>query len=245
MTPRYKVRIIICILFVSFLSAADLKLSFFAGANEFRTAPQEYYTPAWRPGYLSPYYLENHLGHYYLDESGRTFQAGVQLLIGDHVGIHMQYRTSREGNSYTFSTDFPGYPSETNYVHFTTVRSHLSALCTEARYYFLPDKDLSFYIGLGFELAFLNVDIHEINSTTYYYPWLSIPDIYFTRLGTKLLGGLILPAGVLINISEHISFDVGLNYTFMRIKQWERVTNVPVDQDLGGLYLKAEIIYRL
>jgi len=242
MTPRYKICLLVCIHFVTFLSAADLKLSIFAGANEFRTAAQEYYTPAWRPGYLAPYYLENHLGHYYLDESGRTFQAGVQMLIGDHIGIHMHYRFPREGNSYTYSTDFPGNPSEENHVHVTSVRSHLSALCTEARYYFLPDKDLSFYTGLGVELAIMKVDVHEINSTTYYYPWLSIPDTYFTRLGTKLLGGLILPAGVLINISEHISIDLGINYTFMRIDQWECVTNVPVDQDMNGLYLKVGVM---
>lgn len=245
MTPRYKDGILICILFVTFLTAADLKLGFFAGANDFRTAAQEYYTPEWRYHYLSPYYLENHLGHYYLDESGRTFQAGIQLLIGDHVGINMQYRTPREGNSYTFSTDFPGYPSETNLRHITVVKSHLSALCTEARYYVWPDRDLSLYTGIGVELAIMNVDIHEINNITYNYPLLSIPDTYFTRLGTKLLGGLILPAGILINISDHLSIDLGLNYTFMRINQWDRVTDVSVEQDMSGLYLKVGVVYNL
>ena len=243
-TARKTLLLILC-LFASLLSAADLTLGFFVGANDFRTAPQEYYRPAWRPGYVAPYYLENHLGHYYFDESGKTFQAGIQLLIGDHIGLQLQYRTAREGNSYTYSTDFPGYPSENNLRHITVVKNYLSSISTEGRYYFMPKKDLSPYVGIGIDLSILNVDVHEINDITFWYPWISIPEHYFTRLGTKLLGGLILPAGVLINRSDHISIDLGINYTFMRINHWERVTNVPVDQDLGGFYLKAGIEYNL
>jgi opacity protein-like surface antigen len=242
MNRKLSVLLFITGIFVASLSAKELKLGFFAGANDFRTAPQEYYGPPW---FYSHYPDTNHLGHYYLDESGKTFQVGLQLLIGDHFGIHMQYRTPREGNSYTYSTEHPGYPSDDNPPRVTVVKSHLSAVCTEARYYVWPDKDLSFYTGIGVELAFVNVDIHEVNSTTYVYPWISIPDKYFTRLGTKLLGGLILPAGVMINLSEHVSIDLGINYTFMRINQWDRVTVVPVDQNMSGLYLKIGIGYNL
>jgi opacity protein-like surface antigen len=222
-------------IFVSSLSASDLSFGIFIGVNEFRTEPQEYYGP-WD-------LYENHLGHYYFDESGSTFQAGVQMLFGDHIGLRLQYRTPRQGISYFFSTDYPGYPSEENLRHITVVRSYLSSISSEIRYYFIPDMDLSPYFGIGIDLSILNVDEHEINSITYWYPWLSIPDKYFTHLGTKILGGLILPAGVLINLSDHIKIDLGLNYTFMRINQWDHVTDVPVEQDMGGLYLNIGLMY--
>jgi opacity protein-like surface antigen len=224
---------------ISFLSAAELKLGFFAGGNEFRTDPQEYFTP--RDLY------QNHLGHYYFDESGRTLQAGVQWLYADHIALQLAYRTPRQSKSYTYSADYPmlSRPIEDNPRHVTVVNSYLSAINMEARYYILPGKDLSFYAGIGAELAILTVNIHEINNETYYYPWLAIPNRYFTRLGTKLLGGLILPVGMLINVNDHLSFDVGLNYTFMRIDQWERVTDIPVYQNMNGLYLKFGAIYNL
>jgi hypothetical protein len=224
---------------ISLLSAADLKLGFFAGGNEFRTDPQEYFTPR--------DLNQNHHGHYYFDESGRTLQAGVQLLYADHIGLRLAYRTPRQSKSYTYSADYPllSRPIEDNPRHVTVVNSYLSGISTETRFYILPGMDLSFYAGIGAELAILSVNIHEINNETYYYPWLAIPNRYFTRLGTKLLGGLVLPFGMLINVNDHLSFDAGLNYTFMRIDQWDAAGDVLVEQDMSGLYLKFSVVYNL
>jgi opacity protein-like surface antigen len=224
---------------ISFLSAAELKLGFFAGGNEFRTDPQEYFTP--RDLY------QNHEGHYYFDESGRTLQAGVQWLYADHIALRLSYRTPRQSKSYTYSADYPllSRPIEDNPRHVTVVNSYLSGINVEARYYILPGRDLSFYAGIGAELAILTVNIHEINNETYYYPWLAIPNRYFTRLGTKLLGGLILPAGVLVNVIGQIYLDLSINYTFLHLGEWDVTGDIPVEQDLSGMYLKIGIGYHI
>ena len=234
MTKILSVILLFTGILVSYMPAADIDFSFFAGVNEFRTHSQ-----VDRPFYI----YENHLGHYYFDESGSSFQAGIQMLINDHLGLQLQYRTPRRGFSYFFSREYPGYPSVENPLTLTIVRSYVSSISTEIRYVMMPDKDISPYFGLGAELAIINVD--EYCPTTWWIPLYNyqlIPDENFTDLGTKLLGGLILPAGVMINLNEHVSIDLGINYTFMRIKQWDAAGEVPVEQDMGGLYLLVGVL---
>ncbi|MCK4813783.1 MAG: outer membrane beta-barrel protein [Candidatus Marinimicrobia bacterium] len=236
MTKKLSVILFLTGILVSYMSAANIDFSVFAGINEFKTYSQV--------GTRNDLY-ENHLGHYYFDESGNSFQAGIQMRIAGHIGLQLQYRTPRMGTSYFFSSKYPMYLSVINggnEIYLTLVRSYLSSISTEIRYYLMPDKDLSPYLGLGIELAIMNVDEHHPTSWIPLYNFRLIPDEYFTDLGTKLLGGLILPAGMMVNLSDHVSIDLGLNYTFMHIKQWDAAGDIPVEQDMGGLYLLVGVL---
>lgn len=219
---------LLLLFFITFLPAADLKIGFNLGVNEFLTKSE-----VWSFNDL----YESHLGYYYFDETGTSLHFGPQLFIGDHVAVNLQYHTPRRGRSYFYATEdpFPVVPYDPS---MTVVQSFVSGFSTELRYYFFQNETLAPYLGLGAELAILNAADYVITDRDDPNDWRAITDPHFTELGTKVLGGFILPAGLVIKYKEHLFLDLEINYTFLYLKQWDVVGDVPVEQSLGGLYLK-------
>jgi opacity protein-like surface antigen len=235
MNSTKKIIVLILLIFITCLSASNLKLGIYGGVNEFLIE-----TRVWDQNDL----YENYLGYYFFDERGTSYQLGAQLFISDRLSAMLQYHSPRRGMSYFYSADHEMRPG-VNPQTMTVVRSYVSGFSGEVRYYLTRNKMLLPYFGLGGELAILNAGDFVPTDDRYIGDFRLVPEHFFKDMGTKVLGGLILPAGVLVNVIGQIYLDLSINYTFLHLGEWDVTGDIPVEQDLSGMYLKIGIGYHI
>jgi len=173
-------------------------------------------------------------GKYCLDNDGFSYQLGVVYYLNERFSVTFKYRTPRKCEYHYPSTPTPFVYGPNTYW----TRTEASSWITSFRVHF---KDFLFfkpYVGFGIDFFKVKAGIRdghihpETGEILYIYP-----EDGYRYIGSKNVIGLMIPVGVTVPILERVLIDFGLNYTFMKIKDWGTKDDRADNQNLSGFYI--------
>jgi len=178
-------------------------------------------------------------GKYCLDNDGFSYQMGVVYYLNERFSVTFKYRTPRKCEYHYPSTPTPFVYGPNTYW----TRTEASSWITSFRVHF---KDFLFfkpYVGFGIDFFKVKAGIRdghihpETGEILYIYP-----EDGYRYIGSKNVIGLMIPVGVTVPILERVLIDFGLNYTFMKIKDWGTKDDRADNQNLSGFYIYLNLV---
>jgi len=177
-------------------------------------------------------------GKYCLDNDGFSYQLGVVYYLNERFSIMFKYRTPRKCEYHYPSAPTPDVWGPNTYW----TRTEASSWIASFRVHFEDFLFFKPYVGFGIDFFKVKAGIREghIRQTgeiLYIYP-----EDGYRYIGSKNVIGLMIPLGVTVPILERVLIDFGLNYTFMKIKDWGTKDDRADNQNLSGFYIYFDLV---